>query len=265
MELDPKRLAIQRNRQAWNELAEQGAALARPATEADFADPISAVDPAGWLRRELAGGMVGKRVLCLAAGGGRQGPLHAAAGMDVTVVDLSDAMLARDRQVADARGLSLRVVQASMDDLSELGDGEFDAVVQPVSSCYLPDLAPMYAEVARVLKAEGVYVSQHKSPTSLQAAPRVGATGLTLETPYYREKPLPPAEPCRTREPGTIEFLHRWEELIGGMCRAGFVIEDLSEPSHLDEPGEHGRRSRYVAPYVRILARRRSPAGAIRR
>lgn len=256
MELDPKRLAVERNRHAWNELAERGAALARPAAEADFADPLAAIDPAGWLRRGLGGSVAGKRVLCLGAGGGRQGPLHAAAGLDVTVVDLSDAMLARDREVATARGLKLRVVQASMDDLSVLPDAGFDAVVQPVSTCYVPDLRPVYAEVARVLCEGGVYVSQHKSPTSLQAAARLGANGLTLETPYYTDTALLPAEPCRTREPGTVEFLHRWEELIGGLCRAGFVVEDLSEPSHTEEPGEHGRRSRYVAPYVRILARR---------
>lgn len=256
MDLDPKRLAIERNRHAWNELAERGAALARPASEADFADPIAAIDPAGWLRRGLGGSLAGKRVLCLAAGGGRQGPLHAAAGLDVTVVDLSDTMLARDREVAAARGLKLRVVQASMDDLSALGDGEFEAVVQPVSTCYVPDVRPVYAEVARVLHEGGVYVSQHKSPTSLQAAARVASDGLTLEEPYYRDSALPAAKPCRTREPGTVEFLHRWEELIGGLCRAGFVLEDLSEPSHTEEPGEHGHRSQYVAPYVRLLATR---------
>lgn len=257
MEIDPRRFAVQRNRQAWNDLAEQGAALARPATDADFADPLAAVDPAGWLRRGLGGVVAGKRVLCLAAGGGRQGPLHAAAGMEVTVVDVSDAMLERDRAVAQDRGYRLRLCRTSMDDLSEFVDAEFDAVVQPVSTCYVPDVSAVYAEVARVLKPGGVYVSQHKTPTSLQAASRLsGPNTLELQTPYYTEAPLPPAEPCRTRESGTVEFLHRWEQLIGGLCRAGFVLEDLSEPSHAAEPGDHGQRSRFVAPYVRLLARR---------
>lgn len=258
MELDPKQLALERNRQAWNELANQQASLARPATDEDFANPLAAIDSHGWLRRGLGGSVVGKQVLCLAAGGGRQAPLHAAAGMDVTVVDLSEAMLALDRAVADARGLKLRAVAASMDALATLGEGEFDAVVQPVSTCYVPDVGAVYAEVARILKPDGVYISQHKTPTSLQAAARLGTSGLTLRVPYYIEGPLPISEPCRTREPGTVEFLHRWETLVGGLCRAGFVIEDLIEPSHANEPGEHGKRSRYVAPYVRILARRRA-------
>ena len=43
------------------------------------------------------------------------------------------------------------------------------------------------------------------------------------------------------------------------MCRAGFAIEDVIEPLHADEQaeiGSFGHRSRYVAPYVRIKARR---------
>jgi hypothetical protein len=85
-----------------------------------------------------------------------------------------------------------------------------------------------------------------------------------LNEPYYREGPLPSAEPGRLRERGTLEFLHRWEELIGGMCRAGFVIEDLLEPLHADQEAEHGgfaHRAQYVAPYVRIKARRSGGRG----
>ena len=42
-------------------------------------------------------------MLCLAAGGGKQSALYAAAGAEVTVVDLSPEMLALDRQVAAER------------------------------------------------------------------------------------------------------------------------------------------------------------------
>jgi SAM-dependent methyltransferase len=253
MSFDLRRQAVDRNRHAWNELAENGAALTLTAADEDFADPMTAIDPRGW----LGGSIAGKRLLCLAAGGGRQGPLHAAAGAEVTVVDISEAMLSRDKSVAAERGLQMRLVRCSMDNLEELHDEEFDIVVQPVSSCYASDLSNVYAEVARVLRPGGLYVSQHKTPTSLQAASRISVPGqLMLQSPYYQQGPLPPAEPCRTREPGTVEFLHRWEELVGGLCRAGFVVEDLVEPSHANEPGDHGRRSCYVAPYVRIKARR---------
>ena len=53
--------------------------------------------------------------------------------------------------------------------------------------------------------------------------------------------------------------MHRWEEIIGGLCRSGFVIEDLAEPKHGDhaaEPGTFRHRSQYIPPYVAIKARR---------
>jgi SAM-dependent methyltransferase len=207
----------------------------------------------------LGGSIAGLRVLCLAGGGGRQGALYAAAGALVTVVDISPEMLALDRQVAAERGLSLRTVEASMDDLSALGTAAFDIVIQPVSSCYVADVTNVYRQVARVIAPGGLYVSQHKQPASLQANVRPSNAGYTLNEPYYRTGPLPAVEDSPHREPGTLEFLHRWEELLGGLCRAGFVIEDLIEPLHAEPDaavGSFTHRSQYLAPYVRIKARR---------
>jgi hypothetical protein len=73
---------------------------------------------------------------------------------------------------------------------------------------------------------------------------------------------LPPVVGSPHREEGTLEYLYRWEEILGLMCRAGFVIEDLIEPRHAKSdaaPGAFAHRSRYVAPYVRIKARRVGP------
>ena len=122
----------------------------------------------------------------------------------------------------------------------------------------------VYREVARVLAAGGLYISQHKQPASLQADVQPTVRGYELVEPYYRGGPLPPVVGSPHREEGTVEFLHRWEELIGGLCRAGFIIEDLLEPVHSDSEADAGtfaHRSRYVAPYVRIKARRRGASG----
>ncbi|HEV3417590.1 MAG TPA: class I SAM-dependent methyltransferase [Pirellulales bacterium] len=243
------------NRRAWDSLVRQRQRFTRPADDADFANPLAAVDGNGWLGSSI----VGRRVLCLAAGGGRQSALYSAAGAIVTVVDLSAEILALDRQVAAERGLDVQTVEASMDDLSMLPTSGFDIVIHPVSTCYVPDIATVYREVARVTIAGGLYISQHKQPASLQAGIAPSANGYELTEPYYRAGPLPAVEGSPHREPGTLEFLHRWEELLGGLCRAGFVIEDLIEPLHADAQapvGAFAHRSRYVAPYVRIKARR---------
>ena len=250
------------NRKVYDTMAAAQDPLCRPAKDDELADPLATVDAAGW----LGGSISGRRLLCLAAGGGRQSSLYAAAGADVTVVDLSGNMLELDRRVAAERGYRVRLLETSMDNLSMLDDGEFDIVIHPVSTCYLPRVQGVFEEVARVTRPGGIYISQHKQPNSLQTSLERGPSGsFELQHRYYRDTPLPPTQSSsavgrRLRETGAIEFLHRWEQLIGGICRAGFVIEDLSEPMHarLDAPrGSFADRANYVAPYVRLKARRR--------
>ena len=249
---------LQHNQLAWDRLVEKNNRFTRPASDEDFNNPLAVVDGCGW----LGGDIRGKRVLCLAAGGGRQGPLYAAAGAEVTVVDISHAMLAIDREIAVARNLQLQTVLTSMDDLSMFEAASFDIVIHPVSTCYVASIEPCYREVARVLRVEGLYISQHKQPVSLQMNQTAVGEKYFLENRYYIEgKPLPAGiQGSLVREPGTQEYLHRWEQLIGWMCRAGFVIEDLTEPFHAKPdtgPGSFGYHSQFVAPYVRIKARRR--------
>ena len=244
------------NARSWDRLAQQSAPLAHAARDEDFVRPLETVDPLGW----LGGSVEGKNVLCLAAGGGRQSALYAAAGAKVVVVDISDEMLRRDREVAIERRLSIHPVKTSMDDLSMFADEEFDIVIHPVSTCYVPDVIAVYRQVARIVRSGGLYISQHKSPVSLQVPTKPQSAGYALEQPYYQNGPLPASEPSRIREMGTLEFLHRWEELLGGLCRVGFVIEDLVEPFHADakaDRGSFGHRSKYIPPYVRVKARRK--------
>lgn len=244
------------NRNAWDRMVREKKPLTLPATERHFEDPLKAVDAVGWLESDVRG----QKLLCLAAGGGKHSALYAEAGAEVTVVDISPAMLEQDRLMAQERNLDIRIIEASMDDLSMLEDGQFDIVVQPVSTCYVADISAVYREVARITKPRGLYISQHKQPTSLQAGFDSSTSAYVLKEPYYREGPLPPGPAqSRIREHGTQEYLHRWEHLIGELCRAGFVVEDLAEPDHADKrarPGSHGHRGHYIAPYVCIKARR---------
>ncbi|MFO1062339.1 MAG: class I SAM-dependent methyltransferase [Pirellulales bacterium] len=248
--------SIRHNQSAWDRMAKAGHALTSPATADELKQPLKVLDASGW----LSGGINGWKVLCLAAGGGRHGPLYAAAGADVTVVDLSGAMLERDREVAAHYGIRLQTMQSSMEDLSMLGDGMFDLVIHPVSTCYLPSVSKVFNEVARVTKPQGLYISQHKQPANLQASLETYTGHYVVEHPYYDRRSVPPAQkPSLLREPGTREFVHSWNDLIGGICRAGFVIEDVSEPNHGKPdalPGSFGYRCYFISPYLRIKARR---------
>ena len=243
------------NRNAWNRLAESGSVFAKVATDDECRNPLATLDGRGWLPRSVEG----LDVLCLASGGGWQGILYAAAGARVTIVDLSPEMLKLDEREAARRGLNVQLVEASMDELGPLGEASFDIVHQPVSTCYVPNVVAVYREVARVLRVGGLYLSQHKQPASLQVTHRDSKDRYVLGIQYDHEGPLPAVPDRSYRESGAVEFLHSWSDLIGGLCRAGFVMEDLAEPVRADSmaaAGEIGHRGRHVPPYVRIKARR---------
>ena len=258
---------LDHNARAWDRLAAAKVALARPAADDAFDDPRGWLGSGGAADRPwLPARLDGLEVLCLAAGGGKHGPLYAAAGAHVTVVDLSPAMLALDRAVASERRIDLGIVQGSMDDLRVFAGGRFDLVVHPVSTCYVPDVGRVFREVARVTRSGGQYISQHKQPTSLQAGLSPGASGrFEVEHPLTRRDPLPPGPPSRLREAGTKEFVHGLTALLGGICRAGFQIEDIFEPDHTRpgaEGGSFADRAAYLPPYLRVLARRSGAAAA---
>src|SRR3954462_10495584 len=81
-----------------------------------------------WLPADLTG----KDALCLASGGGQQGPILAAAGGRGTACHTPPRQLGQDRMVAARDGLDLRTVRGDMRDLSAFGDATFDVVFYPV-------------------------------------------------------------------------------------------------------------------------------------
>lgn len=109
--MDPE--AVRRyNRDAWNRQVREGNRWAVPVDSRTIArarrgewqvvlTPTVPV-PRAWFPEDLRA----CRLLGLAAGGGQQGPVLAAAGADVTVYDNSPAQLAQDRSVAAREGLS---------------------------------------------------------------------------------------------------------------------------------------------------------------
>lgn len=243
------------NRHAWDELARTNSLFANVATDEECRQPLLTLDRRGW----LPGSVKGLDVLCLAAGGGWQSILYASAGARVTVVDLSTEMLMRDDEQARRRNLDIRIVHGSMEDLIGFPAESFDIVHQPVSTCYIPRIREVYQGISHVLRDQGLYISQHKQPQSLQIAERDGQDRYVLGIPYYHTDPLPVVPDTAYREPGAVEYLHRWEQLLGELCRSGFVIEDIVEPKRGDpaaRPGNFRHRGMYVAPYVRIKARR---------
>ena len=92
----------------WKLLGEANALFTRPWLELDAAGARSRVDPAGRL-----GDLNGKAVLCLASGGGQQSVAFALLGADVTVLDLSEDQLRRDRRAAEHKSVIIRAYRSA--------------------------------------------------------------------------------------------------------------------------------------------------------
>ncbi len=178
-------------------------------------------------------------VLCLACGGGQQGPILAAAGADVTVFDNSPNQLRQDRLVAERDGLSIRTVEGDMEDLSVFSDESFDLIVNPVSLCFTPNVRAVWKEAHRVLRPAGIILSGFPNPFSYLFDPvleKQGILQVRFPLPYSELSSITEEE--RTRYYGkdaSLEFSHTLEDLIGGQLDAGFVIIGFYEDTF---PGE---------------------------
>ena len=199
--------------------------------------------PRDWFPADLAGAAV----LCLASGGGQQGPVLAAAGAAVTVFDNSPAQLGRDQEVAAREGLAIATVLGDMRDLSSLADASFDVVFNPVSNVFCPDLAPVWREAFRVLRPGGTLLTGFLNPDIFifdLAALDAGEFVVRHRIPYSTLD-LPDAERRRAYADGPIEYSHSLTEQIGGQLAAGFTLTHLVEaPHHADAT------ARYMPGYI---------------
>ncbi len=184
--------------------------------------------PQSWL-----GDITNKKILALAAGGGQQGPLLAAAGARVTVIDISPKQLAQDLFVMEREHLDMSLVEGSMSDLSMFEDENFDIVIQPISNCYIPDVNPVWKECYRVLKAGGVLLAGFDNPVGqildweLQDK---GICQMKYKLPYSDIEQLEKDKYDDLIATGSsIQFGHLLEDQIGGQLRAGFMLTGLYE------------------------------------
>ena len=182
----------------------------------------------------------GANVLCLASGGGQQGPVLAAAGANVTVFDNSPAQLKQDQLVAERESLPLRTVEGDAADLSMFADDSFDLIFNPCSTVFMPDVRAVWKECARVLRPDGILMTGSMNSVhyifDLYKADE-GILEVAHSIPYSDLTSIPKEDLEELIEKGLpVEFGHSLTDLIGGQCDAGFVITDMYEDYMLDSP-----------------------------
>lgn len=164
----------------------------------------------------------------------------AAAGARVTVLDLSAGQLAADRSVAEREGLDLRLDEGDMADLGRYEDGGFDLIFHPVSNCFVPDLAPVWAECFRVLRPGGRLLAGFLNPAFFlfdeEADRERGELEVRHRLPYADVEFMAADEvERRVRSGEAMSFSHSLQAQIGGQLDAGFLLAGLYEDDWDDE------------------------------
>lgn len=249
------------NRRAWNTQARYGIQWSESACDQDMKDarngqlrlqltPTKAV-PDHWL-----GPIQGRRVLALAAGGGRQASLLAAAGAQVTLVDISDEQLARDEALARRWQLPMTLHRGSADDLSFLSDQSFDCIVMPLANCFFEQLAPVWQHCARLLIPGGRLLYAFINPIAWSfdfTKAQSGVFELKYPVPYSDQKSLSSEDFKRFVYPEVpMEFGHTLTDQLGMLMRSGFQLADLFE----DHWNPREEMDRYFPPLINALAYR---------
>ncbi len=231
---------VSHNKYAWNRQVEQGnrwtvAVSPDEIVQAREGDWELLLTPTKPVPRPWYPALPGCDVLCLASGGGQQGPILAATGARVTVFDNSPGQLAQDRLVAERENLEIGTIEGDMADLSCFGNESFDLIFHPVSNLFVPEIRPVWREAYRILRPGGVLLAGFCNPVIyifdlelydqgiLQAKYAIPYSDLASLDGSERKKYLQKDSP--------IEFGHSLEDQIGGQLDAGFLVTGFYEDS----------------------------------
>ena len=255
------------NRKAWDLWVEQGIEWSVPVGP----EVIAAAQQGQWeiylteskpVPRDWFPDLPGLDVLCLASGGGQQGPILAAAGALVTVLDNSPRQLAQDRCVAEREGLQITLIEGDMTNLSVFEDESFDLIVHPVSNVFVPEVRPVWAEAYRVLRGGGTLLAGIVNPIEYafdrHLADTQGIFQLKYALPYSDLESISEQERQQffgKDEP--VEFSHTLEDQIGGQLDVGFVLTGMYESRRRNDP-----IAQYIPSYIATRAVKRASDGS---
>ncbi|KPD05541.1 SAM-dependent methyltransferase [Aneurinibacillus migulanus] len=226
------------NSLAWNKNVESGNIWTKPVDnrvieKAKNGEWEIILTPTRPVPKEWFPTLRGLKVLCLASGGGQQGPILAAAGAEVTVLDISEKQLEQDKYVAKREHLDIKTVKGSMADLSVFNDESFDFIVHPASNLFIENILPVWKEAYRVLKYGGTLISGFVNPILFifdVESEEKGLLEVKYSIPYSDLSDLPKErleEHIAANQ--ALEFGHSLENQIQGQIDAGFLITGFYE------------------------------------
>ena len=252
------------NKERWEALVQADALFSRPWLGENRESALRRLDPLG-----LLGDLCGKDVLCLAGGGGQQAVAFALNGSRVSVFDISEGQLQRDRETAQKYGYVVDTFQGDMRDLKIFNADKFDIVCQPYSLNFVPDCREVFTQVARVLRSGGMYSFWAANPFAAGLGTQ-SWNGRAYETSslyeqgqelrYEDESWVFPSGLSAPRTPGPREYRQLLSTVINGLINAGFDLlhlkEETGHPATTDlVPGEWDHFTAVMPPWLSFLSR----------
>lgn len=213
----------------------------------------------------MIGDVKGKRMLDLGCGYGENCRVFSAGKANSVVgIDLSRKML----EVAERENKTANIeyYNLPMEDIQSLGR-TFDIAVSSLAMHYIKDYGELMKRIYSLLNPGGILVFSQEHP--LTTAPIAGAEWVKNEdgrVDHYRL-----ADYARTGKrsvswivDGVIKYHRTFSDLLNGLIRAGFLIEEVEEPVPTPETIQrllYSEKSLHKPNFLVIKARKPKPLG----
>jgi len=252
------------NKARWEALVDAGALFTRPWLELDTTSAKQRLD-----LENTVSDLAGKDVLCLAGGGGQQSAAFAILGANVSVFDISEGQLQKDREAAQHYGVQINTIQGDMRDLSSLDASAYDLVWHPYSLNFVPDAGAVFGEVARILRPGGLYYFMAANPfASGVGTEDWNGAGYTVSHQYLDGEELTYTDEdwvfrhssTKPKIDGPREYRHTLSALINGLIKHKLIVIKVKEwgidEMELDaDPGTWSHLVTVIPPWIRFWTR----------
>ena len=229
------------NRASWNESAARHRAHDQyKALLQGFAEPGYSMLDAVMTERLQAIGLEGKTVAQLCCNNGREAlSIKNLGAASVTGFDFAEAFLDQGRELAAAGGIEADFVQTDINAIPADYDGQFDLAVVTIGVFgWQPDLAAFFSTACRILKPGGRLFIYEDHPILNMYDDRDTGGPTEPDESYFRSEPYRTdsgldywAQQDYAAKPNYWIF-HKMSDVIMGLVRTGFAIDDFEEFPH---------------------------------